>query len=460
MKQVSAAILLGASEFPKSAFLNEGGQSFMLSMAKIRRELLPLLGCDSAILNLFNYGLSASDHYEKIEEFLGSHNNVKNLFVFYIGHGGVSELEQRYFLTIKDTRPRNQYQSSLHPDILARIFREKIGGANRFLFLDACFSAAAVYAFQGVEQQVVSEKLKEIKWNDPASKRRGGTAIVCAASKHNAARYLENGTMFSLALVEAALGGDDGGGEFLSLEEIFEKVRLDIATNNPRNAVIPELHIPDQRSEAIHKEPIIPNNAFRGVDSVKRTSGGETGHELEKKRIGSKQIIFASIIAVLVAAASALYIKYLPRPAPDEVMLESMDVEERGTLTELVKSGCFFMVNDSAKIVRFPREIGMHQKDFINRLTQNDSIEIAGYVDSSEGRWSLDGQAGSSEPQFVFLSKEYAMTLSERRANAVRDYLALQNFPLGKFETIAYGSERPSPRVGPFYCSVKVSVRK
>lgn len=41
-------------------------------------------------------------------------------------------------------------------------------------------------------------------------------------------------------------------------------------------------------------------------------------------------------------------------------------------------------------------------------------------------------------------SREYNIALGERRANAVRDFLALQGVPSNKIETVSYGEEKPA----------------
>ena len=40
-------------------------------------------------------------------------------------------------------------------------------------------------------------------------------------------------------------------------------------------------------------------------------------------------------------------------------------------------------------------------------------------------------------------SREYNMALGEKRANAVRDFLALQGVSAGSLESVSYGEERP-----------------
>lgn len=41
-------------------------------------------------------------------------------------------------------------------------------------------------------------------------------------------------------------------------------------------------------------------------------------------------------------------------------------------------------------------------------------------------------------------SREYNMALGERRANAVRDFLAIRGVPRSKIEVVSYGEERPA----------------
>jgi len=260
--KVDVAIFLGASSYPKAPHLNDGGSSFKSAHYRLKVELMKSLVDESMVLDLFDSGWSASDQYEKIEEFLmasvSSQPSIKNLFVFYIGHGGVSDSGQEYFLTIRDTRRSSLYQSSLLAKVLASLLRKNARELRRFIFLDSCFSAAAISAFQGAEQSVVKEKLSEIRWDTPNTVA-GGTAIICAAAKGDAAKYLPDGTMFSNALLSALTRGDTNKGEFLTFEDIYEVVRFNIEIEHPDDGVLPELHTPDQKHGLIHRLHIFRN---------------------------------------------------------------------------------------------------------------------------------------------------------------------------------------------------------
>jgi len=262
---VDVAIFLGASSYPKAPLLNDGGESFKRAHDRLKDELTKSLVDESKVLDLFDSSWSANDQYEQIEAFLiaskSSEPLVKNLFVFYIGHGGVSDLSQEYFLTIRDTRRASLFQSSLQAKTLASFLRKNARELRRFVVLDSCFSAAAVPAFQGAEQSVIDQKLSEIRWDAPDT-LSGGTAIICAAAKGDAAKYLPDGTMFLNAFLRALYHGDASKGEFLTFEDVYELVRFNIESEHPDDCVIPELHTPDQRCGLIHKVHILKNPSW------------------------------------------------------------------------------------------------------------------------------------------------------------------------------------------------------
>lgn len=99
--------------------------------------------------------------------------------------------------------------------------------------------------------------------------------------------------------------------------------------------------------------------------------------------------------------------------------------------------------NDPGSIAHFNQRIG-------------DTVRFT--VDSSditpEGQQVLRGQAAwlNANPGFAVLleghadergTREYNIALGERRANAVRQFLAQQGVDAGRLRTISYGKERP-----------------
>ena len=60
-----------------------------------------------------------------------------------------------------------------------------------------------------------------------------------------------------------------------------------------------------------------------------------------------------------------------------------------------------------------------------------------------EGHAALDGEHESS-------TREYALAIGVRRANAVQSFLVAQGIAASRIETISYGNERPvDPKISP-----------
>lgn len=108
-----------------------------------------------------------------------------------------------------------------------------------------------------------------------------------------------------------------------------------------------------------------------------------------------------------------------------------------------IQAGMLGDPNDPNSIAHFQQRIG----DRVFFTTDSSSL-------SDEGRSVLNAQARwlTANPQFAIVieghadergTREYNVSLGERRANAVMQYLVAQGISANRMRTVSYGKERP-----------------
>ncbi len=219
---------------------------------------------------MFNTELDPVGIYEAILKFIddrntelaGSGQEVHDIILYYVGHGGFSSDENRnYYLAIKNTmeKPLDDVSSILAIK-LGSVLREKARFMRRYIILDACFSASAFKAFgaQSSEHEVVNTKTQE------AFLERGA-ALLSAASPWEVARVPrgQTYTMFTGELLNVLREGYKFGQKALSMRELGKLVSKRISEVFQNDAVRPVVHSPDQTEGDIADIPIFPNPAWR-----------------------------------------------------------------------------------------------------------------------------------------------------------------------------------------------------
>lgn len=251
-------VILGASVFqhaelaPNPAF-RASAQGFKSYALDSRGLALP----DTNILDLFDSELSHVEIDRAIAKLLDAHQTAKDLIVYYCGHGDFLEGKE-YFLAIRDTRSDNPYFTSYPIKSLAGTLKEHARYLSRYLVLDSCFSAAAFDAFMSVApSQVVLQQAREEF--EPADTPEIGTALLCAASRRDAALAPRDSshTMFTWALLEV-LRGAGSVHETLSLAQVHDRVWPLMQRRFRASAVRPELHNPNQQGGVVGNRPIFP----------------------------------------------------------------------------------------------------------------------------------------------------------------------------------------------------------
>lgn len=277
------AVLLGASEFPKSPQLLES-RSFYNSAYEIKRYLGDAQGMAlprENILSLFDDTRSSSDQLEEIAEFLGRRDTYlrntdaapEQLLIYYVGHGLFTRgADQAYCLAVRNTNQNNEGPTSLRAADLATVVKENARHLKRYLVLDCCFAASIQKEFQSGALTAV-----RVQINREFPER--GTALMCSSNAYEPSRApqgLEH-TMFSSALLRSLRTGDKQGGPRLSFSELGDLVREYIQETFHGTGVRPEVHSPDQREGDVANVPLFPNPAFVGRKKAK--SSGRAGQE-------------------------------------------------------------------------------------------------------------------------------------------------------------------------------------
>ncbi len=267
--QATLAVILGASEFPKSQL--SPSAAFRLSAERFHEYLtakdkfnLPT----SNLLNLFDNPSAATDLDEQVGSFLNERIAaqrdgdfpVSDLIIYYVGHGGFSEDGSQYFLALRDTRSRNKLMSSYAIKSLARTVKEHARDIRKYLILDCCFAASAYAAFQAGPISIAVEQTAE---EFPAK----GTALLCASGPRNPAMTLpkEKYTMFSGALLDLLEKGDGKESDTFSLANAADLTCHLIRERYKDEAVRPEVHVPDQSVGSVAALPLFPNQALKPI---------------------------------------------------------------------------------------------------------------------------------------------------------------------------------------------------
>lgn len=259
----SLAIILGASEWPNLEGLPKS-TTFRNSASAVAHYLVRSTGLGlpySHVLDLFDDDGPNTGQLQAIEEFLRSHTsavgdakNLRNLLVYYVGHGAFVGPGREYILAIRSTRSSENAASSIRMSDLASILLTEARQLRRFLILDCCFAAAAFVEFQSSVSAAVSTQTLD---SFPAR----GTSLLCAASRRSVALSddRQGRTMFSGALIDVLTTGVRGLDEHLSLTEVGEATWQELRNTFHENAVRPEVHSPDRREGAVADVPLFPN---------------------------------------------------------------------------------------------------------------------------------------------------------------------------------------------------------
>ena len=304
------AILLGAHKWPRSPSVWPESSAFLESARAVREYLLDPKGLGLSqhdVLWLFDNDRAPNDIDFDIENFLVDSvsrlgGEVRDILVYYTGHGAFTERDGQYCLTVQSTRSSNLSVSAYRMSSLARTLNANASQARRYIIIDACFAAAGVMDF--LEQSDNASRMeRETMEVMPGT----GTALLCAASAGSVALAPKGSkyTMFSGALLEVLREGAQGYPGRLSLDMIRDLTANRIRHQYLDRAVRPEIHIPDQRRGNISGYEIFPNVA--GNDS--RRANRERPYDWSLEELVNTHIVPETLIEYdyILAVADNLY---------------------------------------------------------------------------------------------------------------------------------------------------------
>ncbi len=264
--------MLGASAWPRYPEL-DASKAFLNSYRELRDYLLDSNGFDlpqDHLLDLFDSDDDANQLDEEISHFLKSHiaerksGDVRDVLVYFIGHGEIAAGTSAFYLAIRRTRKENPKGSSIEIDNLARTLKELARHQRHFLILDCCFAASAVSYFQGSNlTSLMTEKTAEVF----AKREKGdgfpsrGTTLLCSSRNTVRSRILpdETATMFTQALLHTLRIGTPYQKEKLSLYTVHRLTEDYLRQMYHDEAPRPEVHSPDQSEGDVAAIPFFPN---------------------------------------------------------------------------------------------------------------------------------------------------------------------------------------------------------
>jgi phosphoserine phosphatase len=275
MLSETVAIILGASQWPKSSDIWPDTSVFKNSAEAFRRYLLAPGGLNipsKQVLDLFDDPRSHGEINEHIEIFLKSTTFIKNILIYYTGHGAFTEGDHKYCIAVRSSRAGDLGASGYRISSLARVLNKFATDARRFLILDSCFAGAAVPDFMPQSDATAAVGLIEQQTMDAMSDV--GTALLCAASSSEQALAPINDqyTMFSGALLQALSKGSNGSDTLLSFDDLHPLIWSYIRNKFRDLGVPPNLYDADQRRGGISKVGFFPNAARRAYTMTSPTT--------------------------------------------------------------------------------------------------------------------------------------------------------------------------------------------
>jgi TPR repeat protein len=235
------------------------------------------------VKELFDSRKSPGSQILEIGEWLCSRKEMlKDLIVFYTGHGGFTPGDRKFFLATRFTTERSEGATSIRIVDLANELKDKAWWARKYLIFDCCFAGSVVAEFMASPGLVAVNKTKEVF---PSK----GTAVLCSSSSQEVSIAPLGGqyTRFSDALFGILQDGNKRVPTDLSLHDVGMQIRERILEKYPEGGMRPEIHSPDQTEGDVASVHLFPNVALRSFPASQRsyvTADGFTEAEAEANR--------------------------------------------------------------------------------------------------------------------------------------------------------------------------------
>ena len=263
------SVILGVSKCPRSPHLADLPGSRNAADAFYEYLTANFELPEENIKDLFDSRKSPADQLGEIGDWLFTKGKfLKDLIVFYTGHGGFTPGDHKFFLATRSTKERLEGATSIRIVDLATALEMNAPFARRYLIFDCCFAGSVVSEFMSSPGSVALSKTKE-------AFPTVGTAILCSSSSQDLSIAPTGGrfTRFSEALLGVLLEGNGRISTDLSLYHVGAQARERIVEKYPEDRMRPEVHSPNQREGNVATVELFPNAALR---SDRRTRGKET----------------------------------------------------------------------------------------------------------------------------------------------------------------------------------------
>jgi hypothetical protein len=212
---------------------------------------------------LFDSAANVIEQRAEMDRLFTAHADATDLLVYYVGHGGFLRKRQEYYLVLRDTREGTQDVTGLRSSSLAEAVAHRFD--RTYILLDACFAGEVLRDFQDVD--VSAAVARRTLSSLPAR----GVALLLASSKDRVAvspTGLER-TMFSDSLLDVLAEGIPGAGRFLTLADVADQVRTSVVRRFGDEAVLPEVHSPQQAHGDAAQAPLFVNPAYDGREATR-----------------------------------------------------------------------------------------------------------------------------------------------------------------------------------------------
>jgi Caspase domain len=157
------AVLLGVSKCPRSPHLSdlpgsansaEGFYGYLTGAFGLPEE---------NVKYLFDSPKSPADQLREIGDWLFSKKEtLKDLIVFYTGHGGFTPGDRKFFLATRSTTELLEGATSIRIVDFATVLKVKVPWARKYLIFDCCFAGSVVAEFMSSPGLVAIDKTKEV----------------------------------------------------------------------------------------------------------------------------------------------------------------------------------------------------------------------------------------------------------------------------------------------------------
>lgn len=179
-----------------------------------------------------------------------SRGTIETLFFYYAGHG-IPHEEKGLFLTSRNTKSDTYEFNSIEARELKGLI-EKSGIPEKIVIIDCCHAEGFSKGKMGILQSQFEQAVPAI----------AGTYSIFSSAWDNSSRYPvdkpKTPTYFTQALIQAIKNGKPGPSEYLTAEEIYDQLCINL--NQLRNAEEAEIPRPVPKSDDIASRFIFCRN--------------------------------------------------------------------------------------------------------------------------------------------------------------------------------------------------------